>query len=215
MSLPPPPKRVYRFFEKEEYAKMFVEGKICLSTFDYIRQCDRTRGDPEEATATYRSGLALWGPDGVPMNQAARNLEAIGWFKGGNVRNAVVYNSQINYKLYDAWMLCTTLDKRDSRLRSTFGKYCVEIRDPLDFFNVMTDIMEADRMTGLSAFKPLKYVGRDFSAEEQAMEDVAFIGPAKNAWEKEARMMWRPAPGSVISPMVVDAPEVKGFCRAV
>lgn len=211
MTIGPPPEKVYRFFDTEEHARELVGGYVNLSTFGFIRDCERARGDSKDGTLTYRSDLAWW--QNGSKNAAAANLEAAGIHRSQDGLTQVFFDNTYEFRP-DAYMYCTTLASGD-KFRRVFGNFCVEISQPVFFLDRVMAACEERLDLETGAFFPLKYVGRVFRASEAKMPHPMWVGSENCEWEQEARFVLFPKNSSGIRPVKIYAPGTLGLCRMI
>jgi len=94
-----------------------------------------------------------------------------------------------------------------------FGEYRVTITRLLDFHRAVHWALQKEIEAPDGLFAPLRYVGRQISAEQSAIMEPAIIGPEVNAWEQEQRMVWYPKSPGTAKPIRLYVPDVKGFCK--
>lgn len=125
-------KSVYRFFEEQEHADALARGDVYLSTLESCRAYeDAEKGDSEEAHETYFSGSLLGDGSNPQFVEQARRA---GIGIGPNSRNTKIVNCSSTVSLSDAYVLCTTTEFSPQNLNEKFGRFCVEIKDPREFF---------------------------------------------------------------------------------
>jgi hypothetical protein len=200
---------VYRYFKKREYLEAFMEGFIYLSTFV---TCRRIEEDPYEAIVVYESGTIMgWGDDPKVRLIAQRlrlDVHPGTWYEiSGNV---------VTYRADDAWLLCTSLCQ-NRFCKQKFGPFCVEIREPGEFFRLVSSRMQRDYGTSAARIGAVHYRPRRFSGTEPPPGHIAFVKDVKRFYkEDEVRMFWQPAQsGPVLDRVTVRCPEACEFLRDV
>jgi hypothetical protein len=208
-----PPDPLYRFCDIKEHAQQLCEGYVYLSAFEYIRKCDRLRADEAEGVTQFKTSDAEW-LDGVPMNDAAKNIDASGL--RGFVPPAKYTNMSGNtfhFRVPDALVLCVTASPGDETFRRVFGEHRVSISRPSDFYVAVSKALQDHVDAPDGFFGPMQYVGRQFSADQTANMEPARVGPEVNAWEQESRMVWYPKDPSAVKPLLLHVPDVVGLCK--
>ncbi len=126
-------KSVYRFFMKENEAEALTRGQVWISTLKTCRNYENPeQGDPQEAYETYSSGYIKG--DGNDPDFVARALKS-GIYIDPSCRGGTIDNCSETTYIVDSYILCTTKVFSPEKLSDTFGRYCVEITDPLLFLS--------------------------------------------------------------------------------
>jgi hypothetical protein len=210
-----PPETLYRFCDVPEHAQQLCDGHVHLSTFQYIRNCDRLRADEAEGKTQFTSGDAEW-VDGAPINEAARNMDAsgLGMSRLGmpRAKYASAKGNTFHFSVPDALVLCMTESCGDDRFRRVFGGHRVAISQPSKVYEAVTAVLRQRVALRRGEFFRVTYVGRTFNAKESPSVPPGAVGPEVNAWEQEVRMLWLPVPGVRVEPMLLHVPEVVGLC---
>jgi hypothetical protein len=115
------PSKLFRFFDKIEYAESFLAGHIrCLRNHHYQAIECKNRRDQNEGSGFYlKEGL-------VTSVLVSPNLEEVAECRKetGNVKHHVSFGNAV-------FLLCTSGPDADlAALRAKFGKYVVEINEP-------------------------------------------------------------------------------------
>lgn len=207
------PQKVYRYFDEIEHAKDLARGRIWLSTFEYIRRCDRLRADPKEGTVDYNVQRAWWGSDGKP-DAAAQVLEAQGLVgRAGMRKRVLIEGGTFGTRYADSYMLCATL-QLDPKLERVFGKHKVIIHAPeLLLPLVCQALTNAGVELQESLCGPAVYSGRQLNAGEQLPVPAPFACPEQNEWEREYRYVWRPKNLEGLAPRGLYIPELERICE--
>ena len=205
---------IYRFFPEKWQAEALCQGKVWISTLETCRSYeDPLQGDSEEATQIYKSGhIVGGGSDSNFVEMASRCGIAI----GENCTNITISNGTNTQKLPDAFVLCTTREFKPESLSDTFGSYCVQISNPVEFFkrssielNKYIEIKEGGM--GLVQYKDRIYTGL-----ETPPGPVGFVKPSDiYSTQKEFRMLWIPTKKSAIKPFLLKCPEISELCNIV
>ncbi len=127
---------IYRFFSEEWEADALVQGKVWLSTLNKCRAYeDAEQGDKDEAHLTYNSGYLVG--DGDDRDFVRQAKQAGVKISSGSI-NCGIIDCVRTTSIEDAYVLCTTLEFSPEKLSEKFGKYCVEITDPIGFFHAVS-----------------------------------------------------------------------------
>lgn len=205
----PPPKFLYRYFDEEHHAQALVGGRVWLSTLEWCRKCDDIRLDADE-------GKLYWDvPDTNPAldpqlaAKVGEELQRLKVVKGGE--GAVFNNCKVNLIVADGLIFCTSLD---SGLKN-FGRYCVRIADPLEFYRLVTIGLRQVVPIQDTQFAPMSYMNRRSGGIDGPALHPAFNGPPGNAKEREARMLWLTNDGVQVQRFELHVPEVAALCSRI
>ncbi|WP_223999106.1 hypothetical protein [Cupriavidus pinatubonensis] len=205
---------IYRFLDMPEYADLFVQGKIRISTFNLCRKCeDPQRGDKDEGSLTYHSGFISGDAD----DPAVRTVAARTGILLGPGVNITMSNNTTYIRIPDALVLCATERFSPEHMREGFGKHCVEIFDPQGLFQSLTNALRMRFSVAQAAFGRVAYIGRKLHGFDPMVAPVEFRKPVDGyAEQQEVRMVWHVDPRHF--PLVaefVDVPDAAKYCRRI
>jgi hypothetical protein len=208
------PNKVYRFFKESTHADAFASGIIRLSTLETCRAYeDPYQGDPDEAVHRYNSGHAVGGSDDAAFKLIA---ERSGIFIGPGCSNVTVSDCHSVRRLPDAFVLCTTEQFDPARLSDTFGRYCVEIERPQDFFRLLTGSLSKLHAVRESAFGRVIYRERSFAGLQDPPGPIGFVKPPdRYNSQREVRFLWTSLTGTPLVPFELHAPECAALCKRI
>ncbi|SMP68422.1 hypothetical protein SAMN02744783_02948 [Serratia sp. CC22-02] len=183
--------KVYRFFDKEEYANEFCQGKIRISTLNACRDYENAeQGDKGEATWKHSISLVN------DYEPSKKQIEALRW-AGVRVDPESRGNSFADItarrRLDDAYILCTTKYFDPDIFSDSFGKYCVEISNAHKFCVLVTEqIARIHKNTRIQAlYDDVHYLDREGTDLNVPKVNIGFIKPAiPYAVQKEFRFLW-------------------------
>jgi len=205
---------VYRFFKKESEAEALTRGEVWLSTLATCRAYeDPKQGDPEEAHETYNSGYAVGGSDDPELVEVARRS---GIHIGPGFNKITIKNNTRRTVLPDAYVLCTTIEYLPEKLSETFGKYCVEITNPREFFTNISVVLEKSVALNEAVAGKVIYKHRHYTGMEAPPGPIGFVKPPDlYASQKEFRLLWVPKMPEGITPFLLNCPNVKQLCKRI
>lgn len=210
------PGKVFRFFEKPEHAEDFAKGKIWISTLERCRQYeDPKQGDKDEATFTHYVDEVVITDGRETKNQmlAAR----MGIKIPSSPINLTVKNSIFYFRLPDGLVLCTTLRYAPDTLSDNFGKHCVEISRPEEFFRTLTEsLLSTYPMIEDAACGPISYTDRVSPVHNALPNQIGFIKPSDPyADQEEYRMLWLVKHDVSLTPGVIYNPALANYCKRI
>jgi len=205
------PTKVYRFFKNKEEAEALCRGDVWLSTLEVCRGYeDPLRGDPDEATQIYNSGHLSGGSSDHHFVNAAANARV---FIGSGCSNITINNAIVNTRIPNAFVLCTTREFQPENLNDTFGHYCVEISNLVEFFRIVTINLHKLSPVNQCAMGNIRYGKHSFSGYEQSPGVIGFVkSKDKYAPQKEFRFLWEPKAEDIM-PRLISCPEIASHCR--
>lgn len=123
----------------------------------------------------------------------------------------------------DAFVLCTALNQSDY-LKNRFGPYCIQIRQPRDFFAAVGEVVS--RRYGTRDEEGNRWIRQELKAVEYKAREVPFGQPSEFRYkcfrkdpipefiqEDEFRFLWQPMPGRyVLKPEKFFVPAIKQYC---
>jgi hypothetical protein len=205
---------VYRFFQEEWEADALARGEVWLSTLETCRAYeDPEQGDPEEAHETYNSGHAVGGSDDPDFVEVARRS---GIHIGPGCSDITLSNNTRKTVLPDAYVLCTTNELSPDKLSETFGRYCVEITNPKDFFIRVSTILEKSTPIKEAVAGKVIYKDRHYTGMESPPGPICFVKPRDlYATQREFRLLWVPENAKGLTPFLVKCPDVAHLCKRI
>lgn len=205
---------VYRFFKEEEHANALARGDIYLSTLESCRAYeDAEQGDPEEAYETYLSGNIVGGSSDAEFVEKARRMGVI---IGSNCNNIKFSNCSRTTSLPDAYILCTTTEFSPENLGEKFGGYCVEIKNPRKFFNIISRKINSIYAIREAAIGTVKYADRKYTGMEAPPGPIGFVKPSfPYEKQKEFRFLWLMENMNKLEPLLIECPEISRLCKRV
>lgn len=208
------PPRVYRYVEDESEARAFIEGEIWLSTFEYIRNCDKSRADKDEGLRSYKVNFL----DTSKKDGATELIKDRLKNSGINIaKQGVVFaNNKIITRHPNSYLLCASMRKSNKRMRERFGKFCIQIEQPKELLRLVAESLQQFTPLSHAVIGKVDYKGRDFSDADIDISEAAFANVSGNIYEKEVRMIWRPRdPATTIERMKIKVPEAGKLCKIV
>lgn len=205
---------VYRFFQEEWQADFLARGKIWLSTLETCRAYeDPAQGDPEEAHETYNSGHAVGGSNDPDFIEVARRS---GIHIGPGCSEITLSNNTRKTVLPDAYVLSTTTNFSPDKLSATFGRYCVEITSPKDFFFRVSASLERSIPIKEAAAGKVIYKDRYYTGMESPPGPIGFVKPPDlYATQREFRLLWVPDNSTGLTPFLLNCPEAAHLCKRI
>lgn len=205
---------VYRFFQEELHADALARGEVWLSTLATCRAYeDPEQGDPEEAHETYNSGHAVGGSTDSDFVEVARRS---GIHIGPGCSNITLSNDTRKTVLPDAYVLCTTIEFSPEKLSETFGRYCVEITNPKEFFVLVSESLEKPIPIKEAAAGKVIYKDRSYTGMESPPGPMGFVKPPDlYAHQREFRLLWVPENSKDLAPFLLKCPEVAHLCKRI
>lgn len=204
---------IYRFFSEEWQANALCQGNVWITTLEACRAYENPlQGDPEEATHTYKSGH-IFGAGTNPnfVRMAAR----LGIHIDRSCLNVNIINSKSIQKLPDAFVLCATTEFIPEKLSDTFGKYCVKISNPIEFFKKISIDINKKLEIQKGVVGLVRYRNRIYTGLEDSPGPIGFVKPSDEySSQKEFRLLWLPKKFP-ISPFLLKCQSVTELCSRV
>jgi hypothetical protein len=201
------PPVLYRSFTEERFADALIEGRVWITTLEDCRKKeDQVRVDAGEGVLVYNTGFASSDENAADLELIAKRSR-IGYVKGSP--GVVIKDCQYISTIPHALLLCTSLERV-----AKFGRFCVRIDNPVEFFAALNHALcvagRAGQQAGMGA---VIYGERSYQATDPAPPPAAFIKPTQFLDEKEYRMVWpldRPC-----EPFEFVCKDVVGFCTRI
>jgi hypothetical protein len=205
---------VYRFFQEEWQADALACGDVWLSTLETCRAYeDPAQGDPEEAHETYNSGHAVGSSDDPDFVEIARRS---GIHIGPGCSNITLSNNTRKTVLPNAYVLCTTTEFSPEKLSDTFGRYCVEITSPKEFFDRVSASLGKSIPIKEAVADKVIYKDRHYTGMESPPGPIGFVKPPDlYATQKEFRFLWVPENSTGLTPFLLKCPEASYLCKRI
>lgn len=196
------PSTLYRYFDSEEHADAFAAGKVWISTLETCRKHEGyKRGDPDEGTLTYKTGIIRGNGDDPAVQLVASRIRVK---VAPGIRNGTISNSTAIHRLPDAWVLCCTERHQPGGMKG-IGQYCVKIEHPRRYFENLTHTFSQYEQIREALFGRVIYAERSYQSLEPEPGPIGFIKPPDLYSEQsEVRMLWVPASREVIVPRLVE-----------
>jgi hypothetical protein len=169
--------KVYRFFKDSSHADALAAGNVWISTLEEFRRYeDPLQGDPHEAIHEYYSGHAVGhGTDA--------DLQLIACYSGIEIEpgttHVMISNNKTVRRVADAFALCATEHFDPDMLSDTFGQYCVEITNPLKFFQLLTSELSKKHSVDEDLFGRVIYRERKHVGLQKSPGVIGFVKPLK------------------------------------
>lgn len=183
-------KPLYRYFNKKEYCESSLKGLLRLSTFDYYRHTEDDNRRDEEEGMKYTHIEKYSASKSKP--KTIETLKRVASFFDVRSDNFTLRNTEVGEIVPDAYLLCLS---KTSKL-SHFGKYCIEIRKPQDYFILLSKALIATLQVECTCiYDAVKYDVRHagFREELSNPRNAFFLkDPKKFSHEEEVRMCWMP-----------------------
>lgn len=209
------PTVLYRFFDEASHADDFVSGKIRISTVQKCREYDDPKqGDKEEATLQYTIEKISQDPHITSnINQISKR---VGIFVSDDCENVTISNASSEMILYDAYVLCTTLEYSPDEFQEGFGKYCVRINNPYVFAKIVGHTMYLQTGIGQLIHSKINYRPRTIQQhEDESLYTIGFVKPIDPyAPQKEYRFLWN-VKSLPISPIFLSCPDLSRVCERI
>ena len=205
---------IYRFFSEKWQADDLTRGGVWLSTLGTCRTYeDPEQGDPQEAHETYNSGHATGDSNDPTFVERAKKC---GIHIGPGCSNITISNNTSSTSLPDAYVLCTTTEFSPEKISDTFGKYCVEITNPREFFVTVSENLESQAAIKEAAAGKIIYKDRSYSGMESPPGPIGFVKPPDlYASQKEFRFLWLPEKSKEITPFLLKCPKISHLCKRI
>ena len=204
---------VYRFLRSEEHAQQFANGRIYISTLKACRAYEEEgRGDAEEG---YERRLIDHARGGSNNSEFVELAQKVGIHIGEGCSNISLSNVEgVNF-IHDAYVLCTTDQFDPKKLGPRYGKYCVEITDPLAFFNVVTRALLSHAVLKEGFMGPIIYKDRLIKNMEESPGLIGFVKPPDiYADDREYRFLWTVTQAE-IKGILIDIPDASSYLKRI
>lgn len=210
------PEKVYRFFDKPEHADDFANGRLWISTLERCRQYeDPKQGDKHEGMiARLVDDLKLTDGRNTKTQMLAQSM---GIKVPASDINISIKNSTFVTRLADGLVLCTTLKYAPDTLSDNFGKHCVEISNPHEFFKTLTQsLLSTYPMIAEAVAGPIIYEDRVAPIHKKISTHIGLIKPSDPyAEQEEYRMLWLVKHNIPLTPGIINVPALADYCRRI
>ncbi|MDQ2734816.1 MAG: hypothetical protein M3Y55_07470 [Pseudomonadota bacterium] len=206
--------KLYRFFDRSEYADEFCKGNVRISTLAACRATDDpVRRDQGEGSVTYKGGFSQGDGDDPAFVEIARRQgvslprESTGTMLFANIHQRT---------LVEAYVLCMTV-RNDESAMSSFGSSCVEIFSPLAAFRRLTRVLHEVVAVRQSVIGLIRYRARSYTGLDPQPGPLGFVKPPDEyEREQEVRFLWTlHGDPAGLQPMMLACPTLSPFCRRV
>lgn len=205
------PSKLYRFFDKKEFADDFVNGKLRISTLETCRNHEnKAQGDAEEG---YMFNYIKRIHSSHPRFHEISNRGGICMVDS---ENCVIENNTYTEYIEDAYLLCTTTKYHPEDFTDDFGSYCVEITDPLKMMEIITQTLHSTSKVTHCKYSEVKYRSRTFQQEEIIENLMEFLKPDTDIYmsQNEFRFVWY-TEISPITPINIECGSFSEFCKII
>tara|TARA_R110000765_G_scaffold139653_1_gene239897 strand:- start:178 stop:957 length:780 start_codon:yes stop_codon:yes gene_type:complete len=207
-------KPVYKFFEKEEYADALLCGNVHLGTLNVYRGYeDAEQGDSEEAYETYRASKIVGSSNDPKVAEQLRRCS----IRVEGCDNIVVTHARNVRSLPDAYVFCTSTEYLPENMSEKIGtKYCVKIKDPERFFDIVSRKIMSISPMHQGAMGKVVYKDRHYSGLRQPPGPIGFVKPAfPYEKQKEFRFLWLMKDSDNLKPFQLSCPEISDLCERI
>ncbi|MGO3056999.1 MAG: hypothetical protein ACTID3_08715 [Halomonas sp.] len=208
------PDAVYRFFDEERYADALTEGKVFVSTLARCRTYENhLQGDKDEATVSYNTGNIFGRGNDADIKKMAKNA---GIKIEGNIECVHISNAISKTRIFDAFLLCTTVEPYADGFEENIGKHCVKIESPLTFMHHVTIAIQKTHRIKQGLAGKVKYRERHYSGMDAHPGRIGFVKPPDPyAVQQEYRMLWEPYNMEGLEGFVINCPEITKLCQRI
>lgn len=205
-------RKIFRFFSEKSHAIDFMDGKIRLSTLSICRSYeDSLQGDSGEGIENrHIDYLNITSENSDKVNQVIGNFISI-----EGCGSALFENCTFTNQIDDAFVLCFTNSFKDDDLTKNFGKYCVEITNPLDLFYKISKEINNQFTINQGVMGKITYADRNLKNLNPANGPLGFVKP-KDPYEpqNELRMLWHINTKELpLTPKFIKIPSIQKHCR--
>lgn len=204
---------VYRFFKEPEHADALVRGDVYLSTLEGFRiNKHPEQGDPKEAHETYLSGHLVGDSNDQEFVERAKRAGIV----VENSFGCTISNCSNTTFLPDAYVFCASAEFSPENISEEIGKFCVEIKDPIRFFNGVSRKINSISAIREAALGKVTYAERSYTGLEQPPGPIGFIKPSvPYEKQKEFRFLWLMKNMGEINPPLIKCPEISSLCQRI
>lgn len=205
---------VYKFFKEEDHANTLARGDVYLSTLGNCRAYETPeRGDPEEGYETYSANNLSGGSNDPQFVEQARRGSII---IQGHCDNIQIGKVTRVASLEDAYVLCTTTEFSPENLNEEFGRFCVEIKDPREFFIAVSNKINSRSAIRQAAIRKVIYADRKYTGLDEPPGPMGFVKPSSPyEKQKEFRFLWVMERMGELNPPLLSCPEISSLCRRI
>lgn len=214
------PTRLYRYFPELWQADALLEGKVWLSTLSACRGYeDADRGDPEEASLRYSSGIIHGNGASEEVQVFARRARAFSGFKlldvDDSVQDLTLKDNVVSASFADAYVLCLTSDEAMPS-GNAFGDCGIAISDSVLFFRLLTIALREELQLDAAVLAAVTYASRTFVGADSPPGMLGFVKPRHYEWQREFRMLWLPTQRDArIQPFELQCSAVARLCNRI
>ncbi len=206
-------KPIYRFFPEEWQAESLCNGNVWISTLETCRKYeDPLQGDSKEAIHTYNTGhIHGHGTNSNLVTIASR----AGIHIDSSCKNITISDNKSIQQIQDAYVICFTHEFNPDLLSGTFGKYCVKISNPKEFFTRVSHELNNKSPIKEAAMGLVKYKKREFIGLENSPGPIGFVKPSIYDPQKEFRNLWIPESQDNLDPFLLNCPSINELCSFI
>ncbi|MGF6712716.1 hypothetical protein QFZ41_003680 [Luteibacter sp. W1I16] len=202
--------RVFRFFNRAEFADAFTRGEVLLSTLSTCRDyTDPERGDPGEAVHGFAID-APYPPSETELVAMARALAPM--TVGHHVSDADCVSIA---EIRDAYLVSTTAVFDPSVMAEAFGSHCVAISDAKAFFDCVTETLATHMPVMDARWGPVRYQDRVEPEARTPPDDIGFIKPQRYERQQEVRFLWSVEREGLLLPLTLNIPGIARLTERV
>lgn len=202
----------YRYFPERWQAEVLCEGKVWISTLETCRSYeDAAQGDSLEGHEQYNSGHVQATDANDPRIKVLANHGLL----IQDSSDIKVDNFQVQHRLIDAFVLCTTLTV-SAELSPAIGKYGVRISQPIETFFDITERFLVQRPLGQVFFDPVRYCHLEYEGLQRPPGILGFVKrPDPYIAQQEVRMLWIPVDDDPMVSFCLEVTEIGRRCEAL
>ncbi len=202
---------IYKFLKREYAEDMVCKGNIRIATLHEFHDTVQYSGSIADAhqgekTLYTRKDIIEGSQKDLP-DFAQESLHVAGKV---NLPNTIFEKFEESPNCY---IYCTTL-KRDVKYWLSTGKdTCVKIKDPIEFFKIVTDSV-ADKAEFVGFAKCIYVHSRAFDTQTRYTDHPALLKLSDNSKQREVRAIWK-AKVPPVEPFIITIPKIIPLCTIV
>lgn len=208
---------LYRFLDKEEYARQFIQGRFRITTLSACRSAEGAeRRDEKEGHLEHRINYMRSVEDPERFEACINQTGVV------DIRNTgdfAIKNSYFEGVFPDCYLLCFTEQYAPERMEGGFGKWCVRIDDNQLFYDAVSSHMFATKGTSLSDMNRVRYSGRTITDYERTPVPYYLLKPIDGySDQQEIRMIWGKVDGrwtTTPEPFLCNCPALASICTLI
>jgi hypothetical protein len=201
---------VYHFLSS--HVDSFLAGDIFISTLSWCRSQEKEgQGDREEGHEHYYSGNVTGDGSDPDFQKIATRMQMP---VGSDCYDISFIDSKSLRILPDAFVLCTS-EHFMPAMSETFGKFCVEIREPRKFFRLVTQQLAMIHPLYRAGWGRVKYLDRQYTGLQDPPGPLGFVKPKSYGNQDEVRFLWIPKDATAIKRFTLSVPDAAVLCRRI